>query len=131
WADSVVSELGSVAHEGSVDVAGCNSAILRDDEFDDDGETVGVLVERCEVGRQRFRQHGESACSGVDAGGFGSSMFVDRGIDGDIGVDISYGDQNTDAAADALSNFGLIEIARGVVIDGGPQQRAEITNIAL
>jgi hypothetical protein len=56
-------------------------------------------------------------------------MPIDRRSDVHIRIHVGDSDANANAAAYAVGHFDLIEIARRVVIDRGPQQGAEIAAV--
>ena len=58
-------------------------------------------------------------------------MGVERRARRDEGVDVGDADADAEAAiGEALGDFDLIEVARGVVVDGGPGELAEIGDIS-
>ena len=58
-------------------------------------------------------------------------MLVDRSLLGDEGIHIRDADHDLHIAiGSAFGDFNLIQIARSVVVDGGPEQVAKIANIA-
>jgi hypothetical protein len=68
--------------------------------------------------------------AGVDRGGFACGVLIDGRIFGDEGVHVGDADHDLDAAVgQALGDFDLVEVFRGVVVDGRPEQAAQIPNV--
>ena len=91
------------------------------------GQAVLTGVQRGEVRAQAVRQHGEDARRRVDGGGVDAGVRVDRraGRDGRAHV----GDRHQDPRAAvrlALGDGELVEVERVVVVDGAPEQAAEV-----
>ena len=58
-------------------------------------------------------------------------MLVDGSLLGDEGIHVCNTDHDLHiAVGSALGDFNLIQIARGVVVDRGPEEVAKIANIA-
>ena len=121
-----VGELGMVADEGGVDGLVGWEAGGADGKLDDDGGTVLILIEAGEVGGELGGEHGEVMDGGVDGLGLGGGGEVERGVLEDGGGDVGDGDQDADAGGGVFGVFDLVEIARGVVIDGGPEELTEV-----
>ena len=74
--DSIVDKLGLVVHERVVYRGFAERPVVGDVELDDDGEPVLTLVQRGEIGREPFRQHGEDGDAGVDGSGVGGGVLI-------------------------------------------------------
>ena len=107
----------------------CRFALGVHDEFGDHRGAVLVLVERGEIGGELVGQHGEVAGGGIDGLGLMRGVLVDGGVLRHGCRNVGHADAHTDAAGDALGPLDLIEIARGVVVDRGPEQAAQIAHI--
>src|SRR5581483_1254305 len=82
--------------------------------------------ERSKVGGELVREHREILDAGVDGGGLAARVAVDGRASVDGRTDVGDTDADADAGGRALRPFDLIEVARGVVIDGRPQQIAHV-----
>ncbi len=125
--DGPVGELGVVVHERPADVLRHHRAALVHGHPDDDREAVLTGVQRGEVGAQAVGQHGEDARRRVDGGRVDAGVGVDRraGRDGRGHV----GDRHQDPRAAvhlALRDGELIQVLRVVVVDGAPEQLAQV-----
>ena len=70
---------------------------------------------------------GKVRTSSVNGGGFRLRVCVERETFADIRVDIGNADQYANSPVRQLfRDFDLIEIARGVVVDGGPEHPSQI-----
>ena len=123
--------MGFVSNQRSIYVGRFNVAIGADDEFDDDAEAVLVLEERSNTGRKLLGQHGEVSNPRVHGGCFAGGVLIDWSHFRYEGIDI--GDPHHDfdiAIGCTLHDLNLIEVARGIVVDGGPQEVAHVADIA-
>ncbi len=126
-----VGKLGMVTDERGVDGGVGRGAGRIDDELDDDGGAVLILVKAGEVGRKREREHREVVDGGVDGLGLRGGGEIERRAFGDGGGDVGNGDENADAVRlgcrrGVLRVFDLIEIAGGVVVDGRPEEGTKV-----
>ena len=59
-------------------------------------------------------------------------MLVDRGLLRDEGINVGDADHDFHVAiGDAFGDLDLIEVARGVVVDGRPEQIAQIADVSV
>jgi len=126
----VVLELGLVADDGSINIGGFYVAPCVHDVLGHDAETVlSFKQRRCARGKF-FRQHGEVADSGIDRGGFPLGVLVDGSSARDECIHVRDADSDLYlAVGDGFGHFDLIEVARGVVVDRGPEQVPQVVNV--
>jgi len=128
-ADGAVGQLRLIANQGAIEVVRSDVTIVADDEFNHDGGVVLILEQRSETGGEHLGDHGEIADTGVDRRRLGGGVLIDGAVARDIGVDVGNADQDLDVAVRELfGDFDLVEVAGGVVVDGGPQQVAEVAS---
>ena len=125
-ADAGVGELGAVADDGAGDFFVEHLALGADGEAHHDGEAVAVFVERGDAGGELEGEHGEVFYGGVDGLGLLLGVLVDGRALVNGGGYVADGNAEEDAAGDAIGYFDLIEVAGGVVVDGGPAEGAEV-----
>ena len=126
----VVGELCLVANDGAIDIAGTQRAAGIDHEFGDHGGPVHIRQQRRCAGRELIRQHGENGYAGINGGRLPFRMLIDGRIFGDKSVHVGDADHHFDVAiGQALGDFDLVEIFRGVVVDRRPQQTAQVANL--
>jgi hypothetical protein len=122
-----VGQLRRVARDRAVGRAIPHRAVRGDRQFHHHGEPVGMLVQRREIRRQIVRQHGKVLDAGVHGGAIRGGMPVDRRILGYVAIHVGDADADADIAVrQALGDFDLVQIARSVVVDGRPEQAAQI-----
>ena len=125
--DRRVGELGVVAHEGAAHVLRHHRAAGVDRHPDDDGEAVLTGVQRREVRAQAVGQHGEDARRRVDGGRVDAGVRVDGRARRDGRAHVGDRDQDPDAAVHlALGDGELVEVEGVVVVDGAPEQSAQV-----
>ena len=102
-----------------------------DHELDDDGELVARFQQRRGAGRELLRQHREIPARPCTPSSSASRrVLVDRRILRHERVDVGDGDQHPRrAVGQPLGDLELIEIARRVVVDGRPEQTAQVADI--
>ena len=120
-----VRELGAIAHHRPVHVGALAPALAVDRDLDHDRQPVRLLHERCEVGAQALRKHGEDLGRCVDRGGVGPGVIVHRGAGLDERRDIRHRHPDPGrAVCKRLRHGELIQVARVVVVDRAPQEAA-------
>ncbi len=125
--DAVVCELGAIDHHRLIDVRFTHRSVGIDRHLDDDRQPLLTLRQRREVGGKLLRKHREDLGSGVNRRGVGRRVTVDRGTLLDDRVDVGHRDEDLHRAAlGRHRDRELIEIARIVVVDRGPEQAAKV-----
>ena len=105
-------------------------AIAIDDEFCHYAQLAIHFKQRGCAGGKLFRQHWEVAHAGVNRACLLARMQVDRRAFGHKRIHIGYADQHLRCAVRQLFRvFNLVKIARGVIVDGRPQQFAQVLDI--
>ena len=123
----VVGELSAIVKQRGIQFECREAAVGIDNELDDDRATIFVFQKRSEPGGKLLGQHGKILDAGIDRRAFRGRVQVDGRGFGYEPIDISDSHQHLDAApGKTLGDFDLIEIARGVVVDGRPEKRAEV-----
>ena len=70
--------------------------------------------------------------TGIDGSRFFGGMRVDCAVAGHQGVDVSDAHQNADVAVWKLvGDLDLVEILRGVVVNRGPEQVAQVVDVSV
>ncbi len=124
-----VGQLGAVVDQGAIDALLLEVSFAVDDEFCDHRGPILVLVQRCQVGRELVGQHGKVSRRGIDGLGLLRGVLIDGSVLPDRCGYVCDADAHPDATGGAYGEFDLIEVARGVVVDGRPQQTAQIAYI--
>ena len=126
-ADAVVGQLRLIPHQGAMDLSVGDGSLWIDCELGDHRGAVLALVQGSQSLGELRREHGEDLDSGVDRGGFGARVLVERGIFVYGSVDIGDADEDADAAVgEGFGPLDLVEVAGGVVVDGGPEEAAHV-----
>ena len=102
-------------------------SVPGNDKLYDDRETVRIKIQRCEVGREFLRKHGEYLGDRVHRSGILSRVIVKRCAFLDKSIHIGNGDE--DFRGTPRKGFGhgkLVQVARIVVVDGAPEKAPEI-----
>ena len=126
-ADRMVGELGVVVHQGAVDLRRAARAVVADRDLHHHRETVHVGIERRQVGAQPVGQHREVPRRRVDRRGVGAGVSIERRAGRDRCAHV--GDRDPDrgaAAGGAVRHRELVQIARVVVVDRAPGERAQV-----
>ena len=130
-ANGVVLQLSFIADDRAIDAGRLQSSRGIHHEFDHDAQAILIFEQRACAGGKFFGEHGEIADSRVDGGGFAGGVPVNRCLLGDKGVDVRNADHDFHVAIrGAFGDFNLIEVARRIVVDGGPEQIAQVAEIA-
>ncbi len=125
--DTVVSELGVIAHCGAVDLRPVESSIRADFELDDHRQPILVLHQRGELRRQALRKHRIDPGRGVDRRRVDAGVAVDGRASGHQRVDVGDRDPQTKGAVGpALADRQLVEVPRIVVVDRAPRELPQV-----
>ncbi len=108
--------------------------LLRDDvalvvDLEQRGEhqAVGLRDERAEVGGELVGQHGDGAVREVDAGAAQARFEIDGRAGADVVADVGDVDvERVVAVGEPVHPDGVVEIARGLAVDGDDGQVAEV-----
>src|SRR4051812_38109801 len=90
WADVFIGELGLVSYPCAEKVAFGDTAVILNDHFGDDRESVLSLVEGGDPRGEILGQHREDAGLGIDGYCVESRMAIDRRVLCDRSVDVRY-----------------------------------------
>jgi hypothetical protein len=100
-----------------------------DDELDDDGELIGRFLQRGDRRRQLLGQHRKDPDAGIHGRRLARGLLVNRRVLRHVGVDIRDGYHHLGGpVGQSLRHFELIEVPRGVVVDGRPGQAAQVAH---
>jgi hypothetical protein len=122
WLRSCPSSPGTAATRG-----GSGLAVRGNHHFHHDGRAIFVGIQRRQIRGQPLGQHREDFGGGVNRGRVALRMLIQRRARGNQRVDV--GDRHQDfgpAVWQFLGHGQLVEIARVVVVDRAPEQRALI-----
>ena len=126
-ADAWIRQLRPVAHQCAVGFFVGSGSVGVDGILDHDGRAILIFVQRGDALRKLRGQHGEDGNAGVNGGRLKLRVLVDHRAPRYARVDVGNADEHADVAVgQLLGPLDLIEILRGVVIDGGPKQAAQI-----
>ena len=126
WAGGGVGKLSVVRDERGVNAGKVGETGRGDGELADDGAAGLVFVKAGEVGGELEGQHGKVVDGGVDGLSLGGRGLVEWRVFGDSRGDVGDGYEDADAGWCALGVFDLVEVAGGVVVDGGPEEGGEV-----
>ncbi len=128
-ADAVVGQLGAVADQSGVDLAVGGSAGRVYGELDDVRDPVFILVQRSNALGELGWKHGKDFDAGIDRGRLALGVAVDDRARTDARVYVGHADEHADAAIrQRLGPLDLVKILGGIVVDGGPEQAAQVLN---
>ncbi len=127
--DAVVGELRAIQDERAIDVRALHRAVGADRHLDDDGQALLTLAEGGQVSRELLGKHREDLGGRVDGRRVGPRMAVDGGAELDGGIDVGDRDQDLHLSVGLrLRDRELIEVARVVVVDRGPEEAPQIAD---
>ena len=128
-AGRAVGQLGAVAQPGRINLVPVHLARIGHAHFDDEGQAVLRVQQRSQVGGQFARQHREGRHAGIDRSGLRARLAVGGRPFGDRGIHIGNAHQQPRRASGQLLDiFDLVQVARAVVVNRGPRQRAQVAD---
>ena len=128
--DLGVGEAGARVHHRGIEAVLADLALGGDFHLADHAQPVDVGLERAELVGQRLRQHRYHAPREVDRRPALARVAVERVAVADVVRDVGDGDQQPVAAALALAVDGVVEVARGLAVDGDQRQRGQVDAVA-
>ena len=118
------------AEHRRIELVAAELAVPGDRHLAHDRQPIDIRVERADAVRELLRQHRDHAARKIDRGAALARLDVER-----IGVlhvvaDIRDGDPETKAALLARAVDRVVEVLRGLAIDGDELERAQIAPAA-
>ena len=118
-----------VLHRGGINVRANDRAFGIDVHLYDDRQTVRPFAQRRVVRGQRLRQHREDSRARIDGARIRSRVLVERRATVHERFDVGDPHPNTDVSRrELLRDLDLVEVARFVVVDRRPRERAKIAH---
>ena len=125
-------QLSLVADQRAINARRFDNSTGIDDELGYDAEAILIFEQRRFAGGKFFGKHGEIPNSGINRGGLLRGVLIDRGRLGNKCIHVGNADHDFHVTIrDTFGHFDLIEITRRVIVDGRPEQIAEIANVSV